>query len=393
MSSPTRPLFVSAAETSTNKWTRRRDIPLAILAWIALIAVILWGASHIIRTLLLLTIAALLAYALAPAVKALQRIMPRFLAVLIVYLVVLGLVSVLLYVVIITAIRQTIILSHTMRFYLTAPVPGQLTPLEQILNSFGITPEQFAAVRQQLMAQVETLARDSFPVLRSAFDFVLDTVLVAVLSIYLLLDGSRAVHWISHNAPRLARINFLLQTLQRVVGGYIRGQIFLALLISGLVGCGMQFLFHLPFAAFLGVLAFIMAFIPVLGTLISGGVCVLIGFTQGWPVAVGVLIYFVVVHVIESDLVGPRIVGKAVGLHPVVALAALVAGSELFGIWGALFASPIAGVLQEILIVLWREWRGRHPDYFDKVQDNATESPELLEESAVPEPVEPKERD
>jgi predicted PurR-regulated permease PerM len=374
---------------SSSKWTRRRDIPLAILAWIALIAVLLWGAGHIIRTLLLLTIAALLAYALAPAVKVLQRIMPRFLAVLIVYLIVLGVVSVLLYVVIITAVRQTIAFSHTIHFLFMGSVPGELTPLEQTLNSLGITPEQLATVRQQLMAQVETLARDSFPVLRSAFDFILDTILVAVLSIYLLLDGSRTVNWISRNAPRLARINFLLQTLQRVVGGYIRGQIFLAFLIAGLVGCGMQFLFHLPYAVFLGVLAFIMAFIPVLGTLTSGALCVLIGFTQGWPVAVGVLIYFVVVHVIESDLVGPRVVGKAVGLHPVVALAALVAGSELFGIWGALFASPIAGVLQEIIIVMWREWRQRHPDYFDKVQDNAAEMPE---ENVVAEPVEPKER-
>ena len=47
-----------------------------------------------------------------------------------------------------------------------------------------------------------------------------------------------------------------------------------------------------------------------------------------------VLVYFVVVHVIESDVLGPHIVGKSIGLHPVVSLAALLAGAELFGIWG-----------------------------------------------------------
>ena len=53
----------------------------------------------------------------------------------------------------------------------------------------------------------------------------------------------------------------------------------------------------------------------------------------------------------------PRIVGKAVGLHPAVALIALIAGAEVFGIWGAIFASPIAGLLQALFIAIWQDWR------------------------------------
>ena len=121
-----------------------------------------------------------------------------------------------------------------------------------------------------------------------------------------------------------------------------------------------------PYALLLGVLGFILEFIPVLGTLVSGAICVLLALTRGWVVAVIVLAYFVVVHVIEGDVVGPRIVGKAIGLHPVISLAALIAGAELFGIWGALFASPIAGVLQALLIALWSEWRTAHPDEFQQ---------------------------
>lgn len=55
------------------------------------------------------------------------------------------------------------------------------------------------------------------------------------------------------------------------------------------------------------------------------------------------VVYFAVVHVIEGDVVGPRIMGKAVGIYSGVALVALVAGSELFGLWGALFGPPLAG--------------------------------------------------
>jgi len=64
------------------------------------------------------------------------------------------------------------------------------------------------------------------------------------------------------------------------------------------------------------------------------------------------------VHIIEGDVVGPRIMGKAVGIHPATALLALVAGSEVFGLWGALFGAPLAGVLQAVGTAAWRELRG-----------------------------------
>ncbi|HEY4389038.1 MAG TPA: AI-2E family transporter, partial [Ktedonobacteraceae bacterium] len=140
---------------------------------------------------------------------------------------------------------------------------------------------------------------------------------------------------------------------------YIRGQILLCTLISVLVGVGMQIL-GVPYALLLGVLTFILEFIPILGTLVTGVICVLLALTKGWILAVIVLVYFIIVHIIEGDIVGPRVVGRSVGLHPIVALAALIAGGELFGIWGALFASPIAGVLQAFLIAVWIEWKERH---------------------------------
>ena len=87
-------------------WMRRVGLPLAMLAWTAVALLILWLAGHVIQTLLLLTFAALLAYALAPAVKLLERVMPRFLAILLVYLVVLGALSALLYLIVRTAIVQ-----------------------------------------------------------------------------------------------------------------------------------------------------------------------------------------------------------------------------------------------------------------------------------------------
>ncbi|MBA2682059.1 MAG: AI-2E family transporter [Ktedonobacteraceae bacterium] len=376
MSVQTRSLRPQQGDGVANKWARRRDIPIAILAWVAMVYVVLLGASHIIRTILLLVIASLLAYALAPGVKFLQRFMPRFLAILIMYLVVLGVVSLLLYFITRTAIDQVASLSRNIQRLLTPGGAGQISPIDQTLQSFGISQDQITSVRTQVTGRLETAAGSALPFVTGLFDTILDIILVAVLSIYLLIDGSRVANWFRQNAPQTARADFVLDTLQRVVGGYIRGQFILAVLIGVLVGVGMS-IFRVPYAVLLGVLAFFLAFVPVLGTFLSGAICALIALTHGWLIAVVVLIYFIVVHIIEGDVVGPRIVGKAVGLHPVVSLAALVAGSELFGIWGALFASPVAGVLQALVIAIWTNWRSTHPEQFEitkqKVADKVDE--------------------
>src|SRR5947209_3014104 len=389
MSSNTRPRTTRDVDSVAviAKWIRRCGLPFAILAWTGVALLILWLAGHVIRTLLLLTMAALLAYALTPAVKFLQRVMPRFLAILIIYLLVLGALSALLYLIVRTAIVQFASLSDYVRFLLTPGKSGQLTPLEQTLRSFGISQSQIASARDQLAARLEGFAGSVVPLLTGLVGAVLDVILVAVISIYLLAGGSRVSDWLRRNMPdqQQGRMRFLLDTLQRVVGGYIRGQLLLCGLIGVLVGFGMQII-GVPFALLLGVLAFVLEFIPVLGTLVSGAICVLLALTKGWLLAIIVLAYFVFVHVIEGVVVGPRIVGKAIGLHPVVSLVALIAGGELFGIWGALFASPIAGVLQALLVAIWSEWRETHPQEFQEARNKAAEQ---VEKNIADRPVHP----
>jgi len=359
---------------SASKWADRRDIPIAILAWIALVVFTLWAASFVVRTLLVIVVAALLAYALAPGVRLLNRIMPRVLAILIIYLVVLGGISTLLYFVINTTILQVGSLVANLQVLLT-PTGNQPSPLVTFLSQFGISQSQISGFLQQVIGQAEGFVGSVVPLLTSIFDAALDIIIVAVLSIYLLIDGARLKIWIERHAPLPLRdrTQFAMNAMERVVGGYIRGQLTLSLLIGVLVGVGMT-IFRLPYAVLLGVLAFVLEFIPVLGTLTSGLICVLIAFTSGWLVAVGVLIYFVVIHIFEGDIVGPRIVGKAVGLHPAVSLVALIAGAELFGVWGAVLAAPLAGLIQALLVAIWQNWRETHPEQFPTLAEDATDS-------------------
>ncbi|HLJ34880.1 MAG TPA: AI-2E family transporter [Ktedonobacteraceae bacterium] len=376
-------------EIINARWQRRRDIPLAILAWVAVGIIVLMALGYVTHTVIILIIAGLLAFALAPVVKFLARFMPRFLAILIVYLVILSGISFLIYMIISTAASQIGSLAANLQV-LTTPGPhGQSTPLEAFLGRFGISQSQIASARTQIVGQIEGLAGSVVPLLAGVLNTVLDIIVVAIISIYLLVDGQRISRWLRTNMPtqQQGRVRFLLHMLERVVGGYIRGQLIMSTFIGIVVGVGMA-LFHVPYAVLLGVLAFVLEFIPVLGTLTSGAICVLIALTQGWLIAVLVLGYFVIVHIIEGDILGPRIVGKAVGLHPIVSLAALIAGAELFGIIGALLASPVAGIIQALIVAIWTEWKETHPDQFQQQKEVVEQS---IDENLADKPLNPAE--
>jgi predicted PurR-regulated permease PerM len=363
----------TAISTST-KWIRRVAIPLTTLAWIALVAVVLWSASHIGRSLILLAIAALLAVALAPGVKLAARVIPRMLAIVVIYLIVLIGLGIVIYFICRTAVQQVSELKSEVTHLLNPNMNSSPTPLEVTLQSLGIDQVQIQEARQIVVSHLGNVANDVIPLLRSIFNFILDFIVVAILSIYFLIDGARVIRWLRSNLPFQERAIFVLDTLEHVVGGYIRGQFTLSFLIGLLVGLGMAIL-QVPHPVLLGVLAFFMAFVPVLGTFITATACVLLALTQNqgwivglthqsWILAVIVLVYFLAVHSFESHIVGPRIVGNAVGLHPIIAISALIAGVELFGILGALFVAPVVGVLQAIVISLWKEWRIAHPEQF-----------------------------
>jgi predicted PurR-regulated permease PerM len=353
-------------EHNATKWARRRDIPIAILAWLALAFVFFWAISHVIQTVLLIIIASLVAFALSPGVKLLTRVrfIPRFVAILIMYLLVLGAIGLLLFLIVNTAIQQGSSLVKEVEVLLTPGANAKSSPLVHALNSIGISTSEIDNLRKQITANLGHYASSAVPYVLSFVSFLVALIVVAVLSIYFVADGPRAGRWLRNNMPLPTRTRFLLDTLQRVVGGYIRGQVTLAVLIGVLVGGGMAVI-GVPYAILLGVIAFVLEFIPLFGVIISGAISVLLAFiSHGWVIAIIVLAYFVVVHVIEGDVVGPRIVGQAIGLHPAISLIAVIAGYEVFGFWGMLLGSPIAGIIQALVIAFYAEWRASHPDQF-----------------------------
>jgi predicted PurR-regulated permease PerM len=229
-----------------------------------------------------------------------------------------------------------------------------------LLHHFGISSARLDTFRENLVGYVQSVgsgvATGAVGLAASLANLIIEMVLILILSIYLTANSSNIASWLREQAPAGHRghTELVISTVNRVVGGYVRGTLTMALFIGLLVGVGMQVM-GVPYAVMLGALAFFMEFIPVIGVFISGAACALVAVTQGWGLALLVLGYFVVV-------VGPRVMGKALGVHPAVALLALVAGGEVLGLWGALFGAPIAGLIQSFAAALWREIRGPRID-------------------------------
>jgi len=364
-------------------WYRRLLVLLTILAIIALTVTILWGISHITTSVLVVVIAALIAYAITPVVELFRKVMPRALAIVLAYLIVFVILGAVFFSVVSTAIYQMGVLGQSVGGWLKPDSSGHITLLALLLK-VGLTQAQITALQQQVGATLSNLAGSLagglLPLLGGVAGGMLNILLTVVISIYLLVDGARAVGWLRKATPRSRRgqIGSMIDTLQRVVGGYIRGQILLCTIIGFLVGVGL-FIIGFPFAVLMGVLTFVTEFIPVLGTIFSGTVAVLLALTQGWVKAIIVLIFFVLVHIFEGYILAPRLIGKAVQLNPAIMLIALTIGSELFGPFGAIFAAPTAGLLQALFTAIWIQYRQTHKEEFsDEAQEPTVKQPEEL---------------
>jgi predicted PurR-regulated permease PerM len=356
----------SAPELRLMSNARRvRDTGLAILVWIALIGLLFWGLAHIAGPVLMFALGAILAYALTPLVGRLARVMPRWLALIIVYLGLLVVLAGVIFLLVETVFQQFGPLVTKVNDWLASQGGNGAQAIIDYLKQFGLSQQQIDGLTGDLASFLQGLAGQVVPLATGALSVLFNVVIVGIVSIYLVLDGGRFLNWATKNTPVAQRrnVSFFIQSLDQVMGGYVRGQLLLCLAISIMIGVGMWAV-GVPFPLVLAVLAFVFEFIPMIGLWLVGAVCVLVGLSVGWQTALAALIVAVIASVIEGNILSPRLLGHAVGVHPLVSLFALLAFAELFGLWGALFAAPIAGVVQAIATAFWRQWRGNHPEQY-----------------------------
>jgi putative heme transporter len=177
--------------------------------------------------------------------------------------------------------------------------------------------------------------------------------------LFFLLDGERIWLFLTRLFPTPAReaVNGAGRRGWTSLVQYTRVQGFVAFVDAVGIGAGAALL-GVPLALPIGILVFLGSFVPIVGAVLTGAVAVLVALVaNGFGNAVAMLAVVLAVQQIESNILQPLIMGKAVSLHPLAVFLAVTTGSILFGIVGALFAVPVLAVLNTVVRYLaGRQW-------------------------------------
>jgi predicted PurR-regulated permease PerM len=190
---------------------------------------------------------------------------------------------------------------------------------------------------------------------------LIELLLIIVISIYLLLDGpriSRGVDRVFPPGPDGIRLG---PQVQRGLIRYVRGQVIVSLLIGTSVGVGVYVLSLTgvwpdgdQYALILGLWAAVTEVIPYIGPILGALPALALAAIHSPATALWVGLFYIGIHQLEGHVIVPRVMGQALGAHPLLVIFALVAGAELYGIVGAILSLPLLAMGREIAIFLHR---------------------------------------
>lgn len=177
-------------------------------------------------------------------------------------------------------------------------------------------------------------------------------VLLPVVTFFFLRDWDRMVERVASVIPRdhVATVTRLARESSEVLGGFLRGQFMVMLILGAMYGLGL-WLVGLELGLLIGIIAGLFTFIPYIGPttgVILGVLAALIEYGD-WQHLAGVAVVFGIGQVVESYWLTPKLVGDRIGLHPVAVIFSVMAGGVLFGFVGMLIALPAAAVVNVLL--------------------------------------------
>jgi len=242
-------------------------------------------------------------------------------------------------------------------------LPGFFRDLQQMAFDFQSRYSQVQLpqpVRQAIDDAILTVQTQLLRVISLAaqrvlgvFSALLSLLLAPILSFYILkdLDYFRARARTLIPRPERRETWDILSEVDKVVSGFVRGQLIVAAAVGVLVALGLSLL-GIRFSVILGTVAGIAEIIPYFGPVIGALPALAVAASMSAVDAVKVLLMVGGVQWVEGNLLAPRIIGRRVGLHPVVVVFALLVGFELSGILGMIAAVPVAGILRVLLVRL-----------------------------------------
>jgi predicted PurR-regulated permease PerM len=247
--------------------------------------------------------------------------------------------------------------------------------------------EATQALREEAGEQLGRLTEFGSSLLEALLAFVL----APLIALYLLIDLPNLSRSLLSLVPARHReeVVDVGGKVTRAVGGFFRGQLFVALIVGVLSSIGFRII-DLPFWLVIGAIAGFFNIIPLVGPYIGGGIGFLVGTVSGGlSLGLKAALVELVVQQIDNHIISPNVMRRTVNIHPVTVMLALLAGGTLAGFWGVLLGVPTVAVGKILLGHLWAtRVLGVEPADLGDIEEHM----EAVEQGEDPAP-KPEERD
>jgi predicted PurR-regulated permease PerM len=338
------------------RWIQLVGLPVGLL--------VIWMLAGLLgHVLFLFLVAAVIAFLLNPLVRDLQRLrLPRGLAVALVFLLFATAVAVVALALGSVVVDQTRSAADRIDNYVTVESASGQTGAEQDIDRLQRWLDTHGLERIQIEKQatdwvdnlgageISNYTQDALTFAQGAATSIVvalfNLVLIVVISIYMLLDMDRLERLVDRRFPPADGLP-LTRRIEKALAGYVRGQLILSTVIGLSAGLGMWILGRtglVPgadrYALLFGVWAGVIEVIPYIGPWLSAVPPAIYALVVDPVSVLWVVALFVFIYQIEGHVVVPNVMATALRLHPLLVIFGLLAGGELYGIWGVLLALP-----------------------------------------------------
>lgn len=310
--------------------------PISVLTILAIFGV-LYFLFMIKQIVILLILAFILTVALNPLVVILQRKLktPKPVAIALSYI--------FLFLVIISFIGLIVppLASQFLGFVTKLDLPG----LNGYVKEIDFTLREVS----ELVQQMGESAGVAFRIVTSTFNSIFSFVTLLMVSFYLMLERDglhKKMHWFTSDKQIVARVEKFINEAEEQLGGWVRGQLLLMLVVGITTFIGLTIL-RIPYALPLALAAGLLEILPNLGPTIAAVPAIAIAYLSFGPVsALIVLIFYIVIQQLENHILVPKIMAANAHVNPLVAIVTILIGFEIGSVVGALLAIPIYIVLR-----------------------------------------------
>lgn len=320
---------------------------------------LLWFLYTISDILLPFAISLLLAYLLNPVVSQLQQWhVPRWLSSLVLILLSLALIGLGLFFVLPVAVAQLEdmlnVASQTVEEFMRGLWQSRLV---EVLERYGVSIQELkTALGTYLVPKLEDILRGALKgmlALMSSITTVMTQifylVLIPFLTFYILADFPKIVHRFKMLFPhrRRDKVGEFLSEADELIGRYLRGAITVAVLQAVLV-MALFSVFQIKYALLLGIVAGVLDLVPYVGliaTMVLSAIIAAFSDPPVLPKVISAITSIGILHLLEVMLLGPRIIGSKIGLHPLIIILSLLVFSYFLGFLGLLIAVPATALI------------------------------------------------